>query len=401
MLTGKDLKLTTPQDVLTARDTMEYWSQKHMAVGRGDATVTTNGRAPPRRRHAGRLHRRRTATSARRGHASAAGAGRSPAQPGRSARRRRASCSGSRRSATSRCAPRPRSSRGDRGVYVPDTGIARIVGHVHITRGAEPAERRRAPIVNMKTGIATLIADARRAGAGPDRAERAAAEAPGDRRKPPDASKPPARAHRDTPADPATRRTLRPRARCCAAQGGPDGAAAVGKTYKKRPVVRNVSVNVRRGEAVGLLGPNGAGKTTTFYMIVGLVRPDTGAHQPRRRTTSPACRCIAAPASASATCRRRPACSAASTSSRTSWPRSRWSSPTRTARDLMLRRAAGRIRHRPSAPHPGAGAVRRRAAPRRDRPRAGHPAELHPARRAAGRHRPDRGRRNPRPGRAI
>ncbi len=37
-----------------------------------------------------------------------------------------------------------------------------------------------------------------------------------------------------------------------------------------------MSVNVRRGEAVGLLGPNGAGKTTTFYMIVGLVRPDTG-----------------------------------------------------------------------------------------------------------------------------
>jgi lipopolysaccharide export system ATP-binding protein len=42
-------------------------------------------------------------------------------------------------------------------------------------------------------------------------------------------------------------------------------------------VVRNVTVSVRRGEAVGLLGPNGAGKTTTFYMIVGLVRPDTGS----------------------------------------------------------------------------------------------------------------------------
>ena len=54
-------------------------------------------------------------------------------------------------------------------------------------------------------------------------------------------------------------------------------ATGVGKTYRKRPVVRNVSINVRRGEAVGLLGPNGAGKTTTFYMIVGLVRPDTGA----------------------------------------------------------------------------------------------------------------------------
>ena len=59
-------------------------------------------------------------------------------------------------------------------------------------------------------------------------------------------------------------------------------AHGVGKTYKRRPVVRNVSISVHRGEAVGLLGPNGAGKTTTFV-----------------------------PASASATCRRRPACSAA------------------------------------------------------------------------------------------
>jgi lipopolysaccharide export system ATP-binding protein len=54
-------------------------------------------------------------------------------------------------------------------------------------------------------------------------------------------------------------------------------ARGVGKTYKKRPVVRNMSIELRRGEAVGLLGPNGAGKTTTFYMIVGLVKPDTGA----------------------------------------------------------------------------------------------------------------------------
>ncbi len=54
-------------------------------------------------------------------------------------------------------------------------------------------------------------------------------------------------------------------------------ARGVGKSYKKRPVVRNVSIQLRRGEAVGLLGPNGAGKTTTFYMIVGLVQPDTGS----------------------------------------------------------------------------------------------------------------------------
>ncbi|MBU8543930.1 MULTISPECIES: LPS export ABC transporter ATP-binding protein [Roseomonadaceae] len=53
-------------------------------------------------------------------------------------------------------------------------------------------------------------------------------------------------------------------------------ATGLGKRYKKRPVVRNVSLTLRRGEAVGLLGPNGAGKTTTFYMITGLVQPDEG-----------------------------------------------------------------------------------------------------------------------------
>lgn len=53
-------------------------------------------------------------------------------------------------------------------------------------------------------------------------------------------------------------------------------AKGLGKRFKKRPVVRDVSLSVRRGEAVGLLGPNGAGKTTTFYMIVGLIAPDTG-----------------------------------------------------------------------------------------------------------------------------
>ena len=48
------------------------------------------------------------------------------------------------------------------------------------------------------------------------------------------------------------------------------------KVYKRRRVVRDVSVEIKQGEIVGLLGPNGAGKTTTFYMIVGLVRPDGG-----------------------------------------------------------------------------------------------------------------------------
>ena len=53
-------------------------------------------------------------------------------------------------------------------------------------------------------------------------------------------------------------------------------ATNLGKSFKKRPVLRAVSVGVQRGEAVGLLGPNGAGKTTCFYIITGLVRPDVG-----------------------------------------------------------------------------------------------------------------------------
>ncbi len=48
------------------------------------------------------------------------------------------------------------------------------------------------------------------------------------------------------------------------------------KRYKKRTVVKKVSVSVEQGEIVGLLGPNGAGKTTTFYMTVGLVQPNEG-----------------------------------------------------------------------------------------------------------------------------
>ena len=50
----------------------------------------------------------------------------------------------------------------------------------------------------------------------------------------------------------------------------------LGKSYKNRPVLRGVSLSVKRGEVVGLLGPNGAGKTTCFYIITGLIAPDYG-----------------------------------------------------------------------------------------------------------------------------
>jgi lipopolysaccharide export system ATP-binding protein len=77
----------------------------------------------------------------------------------------------------------------------------------------------------------------------------------------------------DRPDRPATEETSPPR--LVAENEGLD-ASNIGKRFHKRPVVRDVSIRVQRGEAVGLLGPNGAGKTTCFYMITGLLSPDTG-----------------------------------------------------------------------------------------------------------------------------
>ncbi|MES2497650.1 MAG: LPS export ABC transporter ATP-binding protein [Pseudomonadota bacterium] len=65
---------------------------------------------------------------------------------------------------------------------------------------------------------------------------------------------------------------------------GPEGVGVVrglsvvsiAKTYDKRQVLTDISLDVARGEVVGLLGPNGAGKTTCFYSVMGLVRPDAG-----------------------------------------------------------------------------------------------------------------------------
>lgn len=53
-------------------------------------------------------------------------------------------------------------------------------------------------------------------------------------------------------------------------------AKGLSKTYSKRRVVRNLNLHLSTGEIIGLLGPNGAGKTTTFYMLVGLIKPESG-----------------------------------------------------------------------------------------------------------------------------
>ncbi len=154
VMTGHDMKITTPQQVLTARDAMEYWSQKHMAIGRGDATVTTSDG----RRLTGDVLVGYTADpNAAPGQpvVKAAAKPANPAKPsadplGASGKLQKVEAFGhvEVRTATEIV-------HGDRGVYVPDTGIARLVGNVHMTRGQNQLNGDEA-IVNMRTGISTV-----------------------------------------------------------------------------------------------------------------------------------------------------------------------------------------------------------------------------------------------------
>jgi lipopolysaccharide export system ATP-binding protein len=68
---------------------------------------------------------------------------------------------------------------------------------------------------------------------------------------------------------------VRPAAEPRAVDGGLE-VRSIAKSYDKRAVLHDVSLDVHRGEVVGLLGPNGAGKTTCFYSVMGLVKPDSG-----------------------------------------------------------------------------------------------------------------------------
>lgn len=160
VLVGGDLKLVTPTDVLTARDAMEYWSARHMSVGRGDAVVTTND---SRRVQADVLVGYSVDPVAAAGSAKVA-AGPGPAKAGAakgtgdpvaasSSKLQRVDAFGHVRVQTP-----TEVVTGERGVYVPDTEIARIVGAVHITRG-ENQMNGSAAIVNMRSGLATLSQD--------------------------------------------------------------------------------------------------------------------------------------------------------------------------------------------------------------------------------------------------
>ena len=160
LLTGHAMKLTTPQDVLTAKDSMEYWSQKHMAVGRGHALVVTSD---GRRLSADTLVAYTTAPAATPGaakpaapvaQASAAPGGKPSADPlASSGKLQRVEAYGNIEIRTV-----ADTVFGDRGVYLPDTGLARVVGHVRITHGQNQLNGPAAD-VNMKTGVAHIISD--------------------------------------------------------------------------------------------------------------------------------------------------------------------------------------------------------------------------------------------------
>lgn len=149
VMTGRHLRLTTPNEVLTARDDLEYWTLKHMAVARGDAVVVTKDH---RRLSADTLvaYTAPAAPEAANGRGAASGRGGND-MLGSSGKLVKVEAYGhvSVRTATD-------TVTGDRGVYVPDTGIAVLSGNVRITRGQNQLNGAQAE-VNLKTGVARLI----------------------------------------------------------------------------------------------------------------------------------------------------------------------------------------------------------------------------------------------------
>jgi len=157
VMTGHDLKLTTPNDVITARDTLEYWSQKHMAVARGDAVAVTSD---ARRIAADTLVAYTTDSQTPQPGATPA-ATKVAARPGpASAADDPLAASGKleRMEAFGHVSVRTTTDTvtGDRAVYVEDTGMARVGGNVRITRGQNQLNGAEAN-ANMKTGVARLV----------------------------------------------------------------------------------------------------------------------------------------------------------------------------------------------------------------------------------------------------
>ena len=158
VLTGHGLKLTTPQYVLTARDDMEYWSQRHMAVGRGNAlVVATDGRRLSGDVLVAYMKDTGKDTAQPSGATPVkAAAGAAPPPAGgidQSGKLERVEAFGNVEVRT-----QTDTVRGDRGVYWPDTGLSRVLGNVRVIHGQNVITGAAADL-NMKTGIAHVISD--------------------------------------------------------------------------------------------------------------------------------------------------------------------------------------------------------------------------------------------------
>jgi lipopolysaccharide export system protein LptA len=165
VLTGHDLKMTTPTYVVTSRDSLEYWSNEHMAVARGDAVLVTN----TGRRIAADVLVAYTNSGPASGTAAAgqpavrqAAAVAKPGQPAGATDPADPSGSLKLVDAIGHVVIMTATDivQGDRAVYDPALGIARIAGHVHITRGQNELVGSEA-LVNMKTGISRLLSHSR------------------------------------------------------------------------------------------------------------------------------------------------------------------------------------------------------------------------------------------------
>ncbi|HEY0419652.1 MAG TPA: LptA/OstA family protein, partial [Acetobacteraceae bacterium] len=153
VMTGRALKLTSPQQVLTARDSIEYWSQKRMAVARGNAVVVTTD---ARRISADTLVAYLTDPAP----GTAAGGAKTAPRAGAPDEGLAASGKLQRMEAYGNVEVRTVQDtvRGDRGLYMPDTSIARVLGNVRITHNNSQINGRAAD-VNMKTGVARILSD--------------------------------------------------------------------------------------------------------------------------------------------------------------------------------------------------------------------------------------------------
>jgi lipopolysaccharide export system protein LptA len=145
VLTGKNLKLTTPQQLITARDSLEYWSDKRMSVARGEAVVITSDA----RRLAGDVIVGYSEPDSQPAKTAA-----KPASdlPGESGKLKRIEAFGNVEVRTATDVV-----RGERGVYVTETRMARVVDNVRLTHN-DTQMRGAAADINMETGIAHLVA---------------------------------------------------------------------------------------------------------------------------------------------------------------------------------------------------------------------------------------------------